>query len=284
MIGVIGATGNVGRPLVKALTAAGERVVAISRRGGPDAPDVRHMEADLAKPAHLGEVLRGAHAVFVMVPGSGAELDAGAIVDSVAEVGVRHVVLLSSIGARSRPAALSHEPLRRLEVEVKRSGLSWTILQPGGFASNAFAWIGGVLAERTVAAPFGDVAIPIVDPADIAAVAAKTLLDERSHAGRVYELTGPVAITPREQTNALATAIGSPLKFNDLTRAQAAEAWRAFLPPAIVETTLDALGSPNELERRISPDIEQVLGRPAQPFCAWAARHADLFRTAANSP
>jgi hypothetical protein len=50
------------------------------------------------------------------------------------------------------------------------------------------------------------------------------------------------------------------------------------MPPAIVETTLDALGTPNEIERRVSPDIERVLGRPARPFAAWAARNAELFR------
>ena len=123
----------------------------------------------------------------------------------------------------------------------------------------------GVRAQRTVAAPFGDVAIPVVDPDDIAAVAAAALRDER-HAGAIYELTGPEGIGPREQTNALAEAIGVALSFVELTRAQAAEAWRAFMPSTVVETTLDAIGTPNEIERRISPDVEQVLGRPAQSF------------------
>ena len=50
------------------------------------------------------------------------------------------------------------------------------------------------------------------------------------------------------------------------------------MPPTIVETTLDAIGTPNELERRISPDVERVLGRPAQSFQAWAKRNADAFR------
>ena len=277
MIAVIGATGNVGRSLVRALAEAGEEVVAISRRGGGDTPRVRHATADLVEPAQLRDVLRGAQAVFLMVAGSGDGLDARAIVGAVSEAGARRIVLLSSIGTRSRPVASSHEPLRKLEVEVKRSGLAWTILQPGGFDSNSLAWLPSVRAQRTVAAPFGEVAIPLVDPDDIAAVAAAALRDER-HAGRVYELTGPAHITPRAQSQALAAAIGVPLTFIELTRAQAAEAWGAFMPKAVIETTLDALGTPNEIERRISPDIEDVLGRPAQPFAAWAARHADAFR------
>jgi uncharacterized protein YbjT (DUF2867 family) len=212
-----------------------------------------------------------------MVAGAGDGFEARAIVDAVVSTGARRIVLLSSIGARSRPAATSHEPLRRFEAEVKRSGLAWTILQPGGFDSNAMAWISGVRAQRTVAAPFGDVAIPLVDPDDIAAVAVEALRDER-HEGALYELTGPALITPREQAQVLASVVGGPLTFMDLTPEQAAEAWLAFMPPTVVETTLDALGSPNEVERRLSPDIERVLGRRPQSFAAWAARNADLFR------
>jgi uncharacterized protein YbjT (DUF2867 family) len=279
MIGVIGATGNVGRALVREVSSRGEEVVALSRRGGEDAPRVRHVTADLAQPGSFAEALRGVHAVFLMVAGSGEGLDCRAVLDALSASGARRVVLLSSIGARSRPSAISHEPLRVLEGEVKRSGLEWTILQPGGFDSNAMAWIPGVSAQRTVAAPFGDVAIPLIDPDDIAAVAAAALCEE-GHAGKVYELTGPAGITPREQTEALAAALAVRLTFVELSRAQAAEAWRALLPPTVVETTLDALGAPNEIEKRVSPAVENVLGRPAKPFAAWAARNVDLFRRA----
>jgi uncharacterized protein YbjT (DUF2867 family) len=277
MIGVIGATGNVGRALVKNLADAGDDVVALSRRGGQAAPRIRHVAADLARPDQLRDALHGATAVFLMIAGSGDGLDVRAIVDAVKQAGTTRVVLLSSVGSHSRPTAASHEPLRRLEAEVKRSGLSWTILQPGGFDSNAMAWIPSVRAQRTVAAPFADVAIPVVDPDDIAAMAAAALGDAR-HAGATYELTGPVAISPREQAAALSAAIGIPLTFVELTRAQAAAAWQAFMPASVVETTLDAIGQPNAAERRVSPDIERVLGRPAQSFAAWAARNADLFR------
>lgn len=283
MIGVIGATGNVGRTLVRLLTEAGEDVVAVSRRGGQAGVRTKHVAADLAQPEAVHAALRGTRAVFLMVAGSGDGLDPRAVVAAATDSGARRVVLLSSIGTHSRPTAISHEPLRRLEAELKRSGAPWTILQPGGFASNAMAWIAGVRAQRTVAAPFADVGLPIVDPDDIASVAAAALRDERDerderHAGAVYQLTGPAPITPREQATVLGAAIGTPLAFVELTRGQAAEAWKAFMPPVIVETTLDALGTPNEVESRVCPDVERVLGRPAQPFAAWASRHADLFR------
>ncbi|MFT3924402.1 MAG: NAD(P)H-binding protein [Myxococcales bacterium] len=278
MIGVIGASGNVGSSLVRELAAAGQDVVAVSRSGGSGSGRVQHVAADLAEPGKVRDALRGVASVFLMIAGAGEGLDLGALVSAVADTGARRVVLLSSIGTRSRPTAMSHEPLRVLEKEVMASALAWTILRPGGFASNAKAWIPGIRARGVVEAPFGDIAIPVVDPADIASMASAALLHER-HAGAVYELTGPAPISPRAQMHAIAEATGVPLTFVDLGRAQAAAAWRTFMPAAVIETTLDALGNPNELERRVSPDIERALGRPPRPFSAWAARNADAFRS-----
>jgi uncharacterized protein YbjT (DUF2867 family) len=274
MIAIIGATGNVGRPLVRALVAAGEKVVAISRHAA--AGEVEHREADLARPATLGAALRGAEAMFLLIAGAGDQLDPAAILAAARATGVRRVVLLSSIGAKTRPVAVSHEPLRRFEAAVQRTSMAWTILRPGGFDSNAFGWVPGVRAQRTVAAPFADVGVPLVDPDDIAEVAAAALRGD--HANQIYELTGPERISPREQASALATAIDTPLRFVEQTRAEAAAVWSQFMPATIVETTLDALDRPTADEQRISPDIERVLDRAPRPFAAWAARNAPAFR------
>jgi len=274
MIAIIGATGNVGRTLVQTLAAAGEEVVAISRHAAVGS--VEHRAADLAQPATLGAALRGANAMFLMVAGAGDLLDPEAIVAAANQAGVRRIVLLSSIGAKTRPLAASHEPLRRFEAAVQRSGAAWTILRPTGFDSNAFGWVPSIRAHRTVAAPFADVGVPLVDPDDIAEVAAAALRGD--HAGKIYELTGPARISPREQASALAAAIGTPLRFVEQTRAEAAAVWTQFMPATIVETTLDALGQPTADEQRVSPDIARVLGRAPRPFAAWAARNADAFR------
>lgn len=161
MIVVTGATGNVGRPLVQALVAAGEQVTAVSRRP-PDPPAGRHRQADLTDPRSLGPVLDGADALFLLVVGENPR----GILDVAKASGVRRVVLLSSQGAGTRPESY-HQP-RTFEDAVRQSGLDWTILRPAGFDSNAFLWMAGVRAQRTVAAPFPDVGLPTIDPSDIA--------------------------------------------------------------------------------------------------------------------
>ncbi|MFJ2924647.1 NAD(P)H-binding protein [Streptomyces massasporeus] len=281
MIVVTGATGNVGRALVQALARAGEKVTATSRRvSDSDLPDgVRARPADLTDAGSLRPVLDGADALFLQNGGADAHLlDPGQILDAARDAGVRRVVLLSSQGVATRPESASHGGVgRAIEEAVRGSGLDWVILRPGGFDSNAYAWAESVRALRTVAAPFGDVGLPTVDPDDIAEVAAATLR-ENGHAGQVYELTGPALSTPRQRAGALAEALGEPVRFVEQTRDEARAQLLRFMPEPVAETTLAILGEPTPAERRISPDIERVLGRAPRTFADWAHRHVAAFR------
>lgn len=280
MIVVTGATGNVGRPLVRALAEAGERVTAVSRGTPADLPDgAAHVRADLSRPETLRPAFDGAETLFLHDGGAGGQgLGSGAVLDAARDAGVRRVVLLSSQGVATRPESPSHGGVMAAREEaVRGSGLAWTILRPGAFASNAYGWAESVRAERTVAAPFGDVGIPMIDPADIAAVAAAALREDE-HAGRVYELNGPAAVTPGQQAAAIGAALGEPVRFVELTRAQAHERMSAFMPEPVVETTLRILGEPRPAELRLSPDVERVLGRAPRTFAEWARANVAAFR------
>ncbi|MEU6175032.1 NAD(P)H-binding protein [Streptantibioticus parmotrematis] len=279
MIVVTGATGNVGRPLTQALAEAGEQVTAVSRRAVAIPDGVRHVAADLAEPTGLTPVLDGAKALFLLLSG---DLHASAarpadIIGLAAASGVRRVVLLSSQGVATRPLGPSRVAMRTVEDALRASGLDWAVLRPGGFASNALAWAESVRTQGMVAAPFGDVGVPVVDPTDIAEVAAACLLDDR-HTGGVYELTGPEVITPRQQAEAIAAALGSPVRFHELTRGEAKATMTEFVPMELADDTLDIISAPNPAELRISPDVERVLGRTPHPFNGWVARNIAAFR------
>ena len=278
MFVVIGATGNVGRTLLSILASSGAAVTAVSRGRRPVVvPEgVRHHGADLKDPESLRPALAGAEAMFLLVEGAGANLDGPEILTVATAAGVKRIVLQSSQAVGTRPGAASHAPLRAIEDQVRRSSLGWTILRPGGFASNAFAWAGPIRSGRTVTAPFGDVGLPVVDPGDIAEVAAMAL--GGGHDGRTYELTGPALSTPRQRAADLAAALGEPIRFAEQSPDQARRQMLAFMPPAVVDGTLAILGAPTGREQLISPDVTDVLGRPPRPFAEWAARNIDAFR------
>jgi uncharacterized protein YbjT (DUF2867 family) len=272
MIVVTGATGNVGGALVRVLAEAGERVTAVSRRAPDDAPEgVLHRQADLAEPDSLRPLLDGADALFLLVAGDRPR----DILDAAKAGGVRRVVLLSSQGAATRPEIYRHP--RAFEDAVRESGLDWTILRPGGFASNAFAWAETIRAERTAAAPFADVSLPFVDPADIADVAA-VVLTEDGHAGHSYTLTGPTPTSPRQRAAAIGDVLGTPVRFIEQSHAEARAEMLRFMPEPVVDGTLTVLGDPTAEEKRASPDVERILGRPPRAFAEWVARSLAAFR------
>jgi uncharacterized protein YbjT (DUF2867 family) len=280
MIVVTGATGNVGRPLVKALAAV-EPVTAVSRRiAAADVPEgVRHRQSDLAQLESLKSVLDGAQALFLLLS---AELLArlaspDEILEVVRAAGVRRVVLLSSQAAATRPTAPGYALFRAFEAAVQQSGLGWTILRPAGFDSNALAWAESVRSQRTIAAPFADVGLPTIDPTDVAEVAAIVLRDE-THAGRAYELTGPVGISPRRQACAIEDVLGEPVRFVEQSRDEARTQMLRLMPEPIVDSTLDVLGEPSPAERQVRHDVRQLLGRAPHSFAEWASRNVDAFR------
>ncbi|MFE6493048.1 SDR family oxidoreductase [Streptomyces sp. NPDC057748] len=281
MIVVTGATGNIGRTLVPLLAEAGEEVVAVSRQSRPAGlpAGVRPARADIGNAESMRPVLAGAEAFFILLGGelNGHGESPKALLDVAGAAGVKRVVLLSSQINSTRPEALSHARLREFEAVVHASGVDFTILRPGGFASNAFAWAESVRTRRTVFAPFADVALPVIDPADIAEVASVALRED-GHAGRTYELTGPEVISPSGQVAAISEALGEEVAFVELSRAEAHARMAQFMPEGVIGGTLDVLGVPLPVEREISPDVENVLRRPARPFGAWAARNLPAFQ------
>ncbi|PWK72063.1 uncharacterized protein YbjT (DUF2867 family) [Streptomyces sp. CG 926] len=281
MIVVTGATGNIGRTLVPLLAEAGEEVVAVSRQPHPAGlqAGVRHVRADVGDAASMRPALDGADALFVLLGGelNGHGESPKALLDVAEAAGVERVVLLSSQINSTRPEAPSHTRLREFEAVVRASGPDFTILRPGGFASNAFAWAESVRTKRTIFAPFGDVALPVIDPADIAGVAA-AVLREDGHAGRTYDLTGPEAISPRWQAAAISKALGEEVTFVELSREDAHAHMAQFMPEEVIGGTLDVLGVPLPAELEISPDVESVLHRPARSFGDWVARNLPAFR------
>jgi uncharacterized protein YbjT (DUF2867 family) len=276
MIVVTGATGNVGRTLVRILVEQGHEVTAISRRisDGDVPPGVRAIAADLSQPS--ADLPSAADAVFLLVGGDLMMAgDPARVVTPFAAYG--KIVLLSSQGVATRPDSLSHgQAFAAFEQAVMDSGTDWTILRPGGFASNAYAWASSIKAARTIAAPFGDIGLPVIDPDDIAVAA--TTLTQPGHSKAIYELTGPTPTTPRQRAAAIGDAIGEPVTLIDQTREEARAQMLTFMPAPVADTTLDILGTPTTREQTVSPDVEKILGRAPATFGDWARRNAAAFR------
>jgi uncharacterized protein YbjT (DUF2867 family) len=276
MILVTGATGNVGRHVVRSLVDAGETVRAISRR--PDLADmpegVEVLRADLGEPTTLPAALRGADRAFLFpVPGQ-----ARAFVDAAVGSGLERVVLLSASSVNMKQAGLIGRIHAEIEHVVTESGLPWTFLRPGAFMVNDLRWVAGIKAEGVVRAPYGESVTVPIDERDIAEVAARVLLDD-GHVGSAYELTGPEALTPVERVRILGEVLGRDLRFEEQDPKVAREQMiRGGIPEGIVDSSLALFASQVGATATVAPTVENVLARPPHTYADWVAWRSADFR------
>jgi uncharacterized protein YbjT (DUF2867 family) len=276
MILVTGATGNVGAELVRALLDAAERVRALVR----DSDSMRFPEGvqtvvgDLNKPETLGPALAGVRRLFLLpgyrdMPGLLAAADRAA---------VGRVVLLSSGAAAdgNRSNAISRYMIDS-ETAVWDSGLAWTILRASGFMSNVLRdWLPQLRAGDVIRAPFADVPIAVIDPLDIAAVAATALRDQ-GHEGEIYRLTGPQALLPADQVAVLAAVLARDLRFEAQTDSEARAEMSASMPSEYVDAFFTYFADGTYDDSRVLPTVKQLTGRPPRTFEQWATAHGEAL-------
>jgi uncharacterized protein YbjT (DUF2867 family) len=283
MILVCGATGTTGGAVLRALRGD-ERPLRAMTRSEESAARLRAQGidaavADLGDPGSLGPALEGVEAVYVANPVAAALAEhEGNLAAAAATAGVGHLVKLSVIGA-AEDAPITFGRLHgAAEDAVRAAGVPTTMLRPNGFMQNTLAWAGQI-PSGTIRGPVMGARWSMVDVRDIAAVAARVLEDPSEHAGREYVLTGPEPSSPHEQVEILAELLELPLETAEVPIEAAQEAMRGAGVP---EQTLEWLGElwrlyAGGMAEAVSPDIEQVTGRPPYSFRQFAEDHRTLW-------
>lgn len=269
---VLGATGKTGRRVLQRLQALGMRVRAGSRSGQP--------VFDWERPDTWPGALAGCTSVYVSyqpdlaVPGALETVTA--FFAEAKRANVQHIVLLSGRGEVEAEQA---------EQALVASGVAWTVLRSSWFAQNFSEGVfqqplqfGGVLAL-----PVSDVAEPFVDVDDIADVAVAALTQPRRHLSRLYELTGPQALSFAQAVAEIAAASVRPLQFMPVpAEAFRDEMLKAGTPAEAVNLVLYLFTTVLD-GRNIHPadGVQQALGRAPRSFAAYARAAAETGAWAA---
>jgi uncharacterized protein YbjT (DUF2867 family) len=257
---IVGGSGKTGRRVNALLAQRGIATRPVSRSTTPS--------FDWARPEHWPGALDAVSKAYVTYQ---PDVRMPGAADAIAELahlarckGLESVVLLSGRGV---PGAV------RAETALQDSGVSWTIVRASWFNQNFSEGylLDGVLADE-IALPAGAVCEPFIDADDVAEVAAAALTDER-HADRVYEVTGPRALTFAEATTAIASGLGRPISYTEIAPDDFVISMRAYAPENIVQLM-------NELftvvfdgrNARAMPGVPDALGRPARDFSEYVRR------------
>jgi len=289
MILITGATGNIGSALleqyrakgapsggVRALTRGADKVAEL-RAGGVEAAI-----GDFDHPDTLPAALEGVDAALLNSGGDPRQAEGqNAFIDAAKRAGVRRIVKISALGASADSPIVFGRWHAETEAYLKASGLEWTILQPSGFMQNLLQDAPGIAATGTLYAPAGDGRVGWIDVRDIAAVAAVALSDG-GHTGQTYPLTGAQALSWAEVAQALSTATGKEVRYQDVPP----EAFGATLRGhGVPEFLVGALLSLYAVYRAgyaatVTDDVRRVTGSAPRTLAQFAADHAAAFRGA----
>jgi (4-alkanoyl-5-oxo-2,5-dihydrofuran-3-yl)methyl phosphate reductase len=259
---VVGATGNIGAPLVARLLDAGHAVVAVSRSGvRREAALLSDLRVDLE--AGLPDGLTdGCDGLFLLSGWSQQrELLARAASD-----GVRRVVATSGVSAAledTNPFTLLQ---RGTENAVHAAGIPAAVLRLHALASNTARWAGRLDDLRE---PYPDDRSSAVHPEDVADCAFAALTAEAFPDG-THRLTGPTPLSARERLAELAEVLGRPLALEEVPEAELRAARNEWTRAAVV---LHALSDESE----VSPDVRRLTGHEPRTHRGWCEANAAIF-------
>jgi len=258
---IIGKNGKTGSRVNQRLQALGYATRPVSRSTRP--------AFDWENPATWRSAIEGTDTAYVTyqpdlaVPG--AESTIKAFVRVAAEAGLKHIVLLSGRGEKGA---------ERAEEILKASGLAWNIVRASWFCQNFSEsfMLEGILAGELVL-PAGDTVEPFIDADDIADVAVAALTEPR-HRNKLFEVTGPCAMTFAQCTQEMSDALGQPLKFTTVPIDAYIEALQEQGVPEDLQWLLRELFTVvfDGRNSNVMPGVEEALGRPATDFKTWVQK------------
>ena len=281
---ITGATGNIGSEVCKQLSAKGvpfKAMVRFANDADPlkSLPNCEIVTGDFDDPESIAKVLKGTDQVFLLTNSTEkAEKQQLDFVAAAKQAGVKHIV------KQSQWAADEHSPVRFLryhaivEQKIKDSGLAYTFLRPNLFMQGLLGFKKTIVEQGKFFAAVGDAKISAVDTRDLAAVAVAALTED-GHEDKIYNLTGPVAITHQEMAKQIANATGHSVTFIDVSPASMLQALSdAKFPAWMAEGLVEDYAHYARGEAAVvTSDIKEVTGKEPRDFASFAQDYKSAF-------
>ena len=287
MILITGASGNVGKAVLKQIAQTGVKVRAgfQDSRKATAPSGVEIATVDYNQPETLRTALSDVDRVLLIGPPTPqlVALEQKAV-DVIADSSVRQLVKLSAMGGRDAIFPRQHA---QSEDYIVSTGVPYTFLRPNGFMQNMVNYNAPTInTQNAFYGTEGDGRVSQIDIRDVAAVAVKVLTED-DHVGKGYTLTGPEALTNQEVAQILSHSLGRDVRYINLTPEQLRP---ALLSAGVPEWSADALLDLQRLYREgkaaiVTRDVEQLLGRAPTSFTQFLQdyRHAFDVREQAAS-
>lgn len=228
MILMIGASGAVGKPALRALVAQGAAVRALSSNADSakaleQAGAAETVVGDLRNADDLARAMAGADQVFFVMPRFQEDETAASarVIDAAKAGGVGHF-LYCSVYHPQLTGLLHHAQKLAVEEHLIESGMAFTILRPAMFMQNLNMEWAQVSGDGIYPRPYSpDQEMAVIDTGDLAEVIA-TVLTDPARQGGCYDLVGD-RLTHAEMAGHVGEALGRDVR----AEPRSLDDWRA---------------------------------------------------------
>lgn len=280
---VIGATGKNGRALMDELAKRNIQARAFvrdkTRAESIAAMGFELAKGDLADITAIETALDGIERLYVVtaIRPDTEQLFAN-VFDSAKAKGVRHLVKFSGYGASETAPSEIIRQHGRTDDLLMRSGLVYTILRPNSFYQNLLPQAERIRSTGEFSMPIGNAKQSLVDIRDIAEATAN-ILSQDGHENKIYNITGPEALSFNDVARTFTSVLGKPVRYVPMKKE---DALKANLDAGVPEWNATALSDLQALFATgvytdIEPDLGQILGHPARTFETFAEDHRGAF-------
>ena len=284
MILITGASGNVGGAVLREVlkTGSGVRAMYRSKEEGAKVPQgATAVIADFADKPSLRRALEGVDTVYLVCSPVRelVELESN-MIDACREAGVKHIVLNSALGASDFAKSFPSWH-RKVEDKLKASGMVYTILRPNGFMQNLVAYFApSIRALGAFYQSTGNATVSHIDLRDIAVAAARIVRSTAQHAGKIYELNGPEALSYTDIAEKISRVTGRKVQYLDIPPdAQRKALLDMGMPDSMITALLElqecyAAGKAS----KVDGTLESLIDRVPTKMDDFLRESADQFR------
>jgi uncharacterized protein YbjT (DUF2867 family) len=283
---VLGATGNIGGPLLATLSDTDISIRAAARnpeeaRKKVGVSNVEWVPFQYEMPNTYARAFEGVTDLFLLTPADPRMVElTGQVMEWAKKSGVGKVVKVSAIGtsldARFAFARWHYEA----EKMVEASGIRYAFLRPNGFMQNYLgSYASSMKKQNAFYAPIGDAKVSYIDSRDIARVAAVFLVAGQDKENTKVDLTGPHSLSNVEIAEIISKTTGRTIQYVPVSPDQALKAMKASgMPDWRAEALIDLCQTyANGEASMVTSAVQEITGTVPNSFEKFAAEYKNSF-------
>lgn len=271
---VSGASGNIGRELVKnlinekiefqALSSQIEKIENFISKG------INAIHCDFKELKTFENVFESGDILFLLNP---LQENMFQLLENIIKVAkskhIKHIVKISALGADSSSDVIFNKIQGLADDIIIKSGINYTILRPNSFMQNFVVYYSNLIKNgNEFYFAHGNGRVSYIDVRDIALCTSKILKNHEYHINKIYEITGKNAISNYEIAEIFSHELNKEIRYIEISEL---DSKNAMLGANIPEWNVNVLSSLDKLIKTdvasyVSPDFKNIMNFEQRDF------------------